>query len=134
MIRGMQRSRRDAEIPSAPGAELGFKDAVADSNSQSDIAGVSTESTHSVANFACSTITLCDSSEGGSVGKKWFAQASKMVPGSDVRAPLIVRLCGSGMDLDLPLKDSSALNVSPVVALARKVAHDLHLAARRARW
>ncbi len=79
-------------------------------------------------------MTLCNSSEGGSVGKKWFAQAFKMVPGSDVRAPLIDRLCGSEMDLDLPVKDSRALNESPVVTLARKVAHDLHLAARRARW
>ncbi len=112
------RSRRDAEILSAPGAEPGFKDAIADSNFQSDITGVSTESTHYVADFACSSITLCNSSEGGSVGKKWFAQAFKMVPGSDVRAPLIDRLCGSEMDLDLPVKDSRALNESSVVTLA----------------
>ena len=43
---------------------------MADSNSQSDSAGVSTESTHSVASLACSSITLCESSDGGSVGKK----------------------------------------------------------------
>jgi hypothetical protein len=80
------------------------------------------------------TITLCNSSEGGSVGKKWFAQASKIVPGSELRAPLMERLCGSEMDFDLQVKDSRALNESPVVALAQKVAHDLQFAARRARW
>ena len=57
-----------------------------------------------------------------------------MVPGSDVGAPLTDRMCGSGMELDLPVKDSRALNESPVVALARKAVPDLHLAARRARW
>ena len=134
MIRGMQRSRRDAEIPSAPGAELGIKDEMADSNSQYVITGVITESTHSVANFACSSITLCESSDGGSVGQKWFALTSEMVPGSDVRASLIDRLCDRGMHLDLPVKDARALNESPVVTLAQKKAHDLHLAVRRARW
>jgi hypothetical protein len=51
------------------------------------------------------TITLCNSSEGGSVGKNWFAQASKMVPGSELRAPLMERLCGSEMDFDLQVKE-----------------------------
>ncbi len=135
MIRGMQRLRRDAEIPSTLVAELEFKDAMADSNShQSDITGVSTESTHSVANFACSSITLCESWDGGSVGKIWFVLASEMVPGSDVGAPLIDRLCDRGMDFDLPVKDSRALNEPPVVVLAQKTAHDLHSAVRRAHW
>jgi hypothetical protein len=46
-----------------------------------------------------------NSSEGGSVGKNWFAQASKIVPGSELRAPLMERLCGSEMDFDLQVKE-----------------------------
>ena len=46
-----------------------------------------------------------------------------MVPGSDDGASLIDRMCGSGMDLDLPVKDFRALNDSPTIFIWQQGEH-----------
>ena len=88
----------------------------------------------SVAELASSSMIRCESSDDGSVRKKWLAHASAIVAGSDVSTPLTVSAGGREIDLNLPENDARALNVSPEVALDLKSDHALHFATRSARW
>lgn len=104
----------------------------ADSNSQSDIGGTA-ESERFRAELAESRIAEWSMSDGCSTGKKCSANALVMMEGSVVAAPLTVSSEGTGMDFDFPEKEARILNVSPGDARARKSAHALLLAGRRAR-
>ena len=104
----------------------------ADSNSQSDIGGAA-ESERFKADLAESRIAEWSMSDGGSKGKKRSAHALVIIEGSVVTAPLTVSSEGTGMDFDLPENEASTLNVSSGDASARKSAHALPLARRRAR-
>ncbi len=98
-IYGRLRSNRPAEMPSVPGAELGFRDAMAVSYSQTDMAGIGcTERELSVTELASSSMIKCESSDDVSVEKKWLAHASALVAGSDVSTPLTVSAGGREID------------------------------------
>lgn len=124
--------RRDAEIPSHPGAELGLRDWWAASNSQSETDG-QPERVVLSAMSAFSRTSRWSWLVEDSSGKKCLAQPSMMMLGSEESEPLIIMELGSWMDLAFPENLARALKVSPAVASDLKTSHDLALAERIAR-